>query len=88
MEASEPGDKRRYSRTPVVRFPTVILWIGVTVFLALGVIIGLSIATIVLAHGTSSLSAVVLGACAGGCGALFTFFVIFNVAQRLRMWMV
>jgi hypothetical protein len=61
---------------------------GVILFLALGVSIGLSTAAGLLAHGNSAFSAITFGACAGGYGASFAFFVILNVAQRLRMWMV
>ena len=47
----------------------VILWMGVILFVVLGVSIGLSVAAAMVAHGSSAFSAVAMGACAGGYGA-------------------
>jgi hypothetical protein len=60
-------------------------WIGVILFFGLGVSIGLSVASVMLADGSSVFSAVALGACAGGYVTTFAFFVLLNLTRRFRI---
>jgi hypothetical protein len=62
------------------------LWMGVILFFGLGARIGLFVASVMLAHGSSAFSSVTLGACAGGYGTCFVFVVIHNVTQRFGKW--
>ncbi len=60
------------------------LWMGVILFFGLGANIGVSVAEVMLVRGSSAFGAVALGACAGGYGTWLAFFVVLNVARRLR----
>ena len=57
------------------------VWTGVILYFGIGVAIALVVAYRLLDRGSSTAGAIAFGACAGGYGAWFVFYIVFNVVD-------
>ena len=61
------------------------VWAGVLLFFGIGVAIAIAITLAAISRGDSPFVAIFAGALAGGCGAWFVFFVLFNMLKQIRV---